>query len=342
MVFCGLGLNTSYICTMKNVQNTVILILLLGLVGLTIYDRVGTKPEPIVESVRYESEVFNIELPEKLDFCGEMVPLKELEVREKLDNDLHRNTYFHSNTILILKRANRWFPRMRKILAEQGIPEDFVYLSVVESGLSNVVSPKGATGFWQFMKPTAREMGLTVNSEVDERYDPIKSTKAACKYLKQAYKKFENWTLVAASYNMGMRGVEKQMERQHADSYYDMHLNSETARYIYRILAFKEIMTNPQKYNFKIKPKHLYPAEKVSFIEVTEDIEDLAEFALVNDISYKNLKFYNPWLRKNSLDVKKGQKYFIAIPLDNEEITDDGDGLKEVKLDSNGQEVKGE
>ena len=319
---------------MKNVQNTVILILLLGLVGITLYDKLSTKPQPIVEQVHFESEVFNIELPDKLDFCGEPVPLKELEVRERLDLDLHRNTYFHSNTILIIKRANRWFPRMRKILKANGIPEDFVYLAVVESNLSNVVSPKGATGFWQFMKTTGKEMGLTVNSEVDERYDPIKSTKAACKYLKQAYKKFNNWTLVAASYNMGIRGVEKQMENQHADSYYDMHLNSETARYVYRILAFKEIMSNPTKYNFDIKPKHLYPEEQVEFVEITEDIDDLPLFAKQQDISYKNLKFYNPWLRKSHLRVKKGQTYYIAIPINHAEEIDDTSELDEVNEDS--------
>lgn len=316
---------------MKNVQNTVILILLLGLVGITIHDKLATKPQPIVEELRYESEVFNIELPDELDFCGEKVPLKEIEVRERLDNDLHRNTYFHSNTILIIKRANRWFPRMRKILKEHGIPEDFVYLAVVESSLSNVVSPAGATGFWQFMKPTAKEMGLIVNAEVDERYDPIKSTRAACKYLKQAYKRFGNWTLVAASYNMGMSGVERQMKKQHADSYYDMHLNSETARYVYRILAFKEIMSNPQKYHFEIQPKHLYPEEQVSFIEVKEDIDDLADFAKKHQVSYKNIKFYNPWLRKNSLDVKKGQTYYIAIPLNNENNDDLEEGAKDTE-----------
>jgi len=324
---------------MKNVQNTVILILLLGLVGFTIYEKLSTKPQPIIEQVRFESEVFNIEIPDSLDFCGEAVPLKELEVRERLDNDLHRNTYFHSNTILIMKRANRWFPRMRKILKQHGVPEDFVYLSVVESSLSNVVSPKGATGFWQFMPSTAKEMGLIVNKEVDERYDPIKSTKAACKYLKQAYKKFKDWTLVAASYNMGIRGVERQLERQKADSYYDLHLNSETARYIYRILAFKEIMSNPQKYHFDIKPKHLYPEEKVTFVEVTKDIKDLTQFAKDNGVSYKNLKFYNPWLRKNSLDVKKGRTYYIALPQEGEGDLLDEAALNELQVDSLGNPI---
>lgn len=325
---------------MKNVQNTVILLLLLGLVAFTVYDKLSTKPAPIIKEVRYEAEVFNIALPDELDFCGEMVPLKELEVRERLDNDLHRNTYFHSNTILIIKRANRWFPRMRKILKEQGVPEDFVYLSVVESGLSNVVSPKGATGFWQFMPATAREMGLVVSGDIDERYDPIKATKAACKYLKQAYKKFGDWTLVAASYNMGMYGVEKQMKKQRAKSYYDMYLNSETARYVYRILAFKEIMSNPQKYNFDIKPKHLYPAEQVRFIEVKESIDDLAKFAEKNGVSYKNIKFYNPWIRRSYLKVKKGQTFYIAAPIDGAEELLDEEGLNDVKVDSAGNVVE--
>ena len=304
---------------MKNLQNTVILLLLLGLVAFTIYDKLSYKPQPIVEEIRYETEILNIELPDDINFCGEYVPLKELAVRERLDRDLHSNTFFHSNTILIMKRANRWFPRMRKILKENDVPEDFVYLAVVESALQNVVSPAGATGFWQFMKPTAKEMGLVVNGEVDERYDPIKSTKAACKYLKQAHRKFDNWTLVAASYNMGMNGVEKQLSRQKANSYYDLHLNAETARYVFRILALKEILSNAKEYGFDIKPKYLYPEEQVKFVTVTETIKDLPSFAQEQGISYNALRFYNPWLRDSHLKVKKGDKYEIAIPLEIDE-----------------------
>ncbi len=324
---------------MKNLQNTLILILLIGLIAFTIYDKMQTKPQPIVEQIRYETELLNIEMPEKMDFCGENVPLKELAIRERLDRDLHSNTFFHSNTILIMKRANRWFPRMKQILKEEGVPEDFIYLPVVESALTNVISPAGATGFWQFMKGTGREMGLTINGEVDERYDPIKSTRAACKYLKQAYKKFGDWTLVAASYNMGMNGLDKRIERQKADSYYDLHLNSETARYVFRILAFKEILSNPDKYKFKIKPQYLYPEEKVKYMTVTETIRDLAQYAQSQGISYNALKFYNPWLRDTELKVKRGESYKIAIPVslseaETKDMESAEEDLKEVKKDS--------
>ncbi|MFT6963651.1 MAG: hypothetical protein ACJAWV_003389 [Flammeovirgaceae bacterium] len=324
---------------MKNLQNTIILILLIGLVAFTIYDKMQTKPQPIVEQIRYETELLNIEMPEKMDFCGETVPLKELAIRERLDRDLHSNSFFHSNTILIMKRANRWFPRMRKILKEEGIPDDFIYLPVVESALTNVISPAGATGFWQFMRGTGKEMGLTINGEVDERYDPIKSTRAACKYLKQAYKRFGDWTLVAASYNMGMSGLGRRISKQKADSYYDLHLNSETARYVFRILAFKEILSNPDKYKFKIKSQYLYPEEKVKYVTVTESIRDLAQFAKNQGISYNALKFYNPWLRNTELKIKKGKSYNIAIPtqITEAEEADMKEGkkdLEEVKKDS--------
>jgi hypothetical protein len=189
------------------------------------------------------------------------------------------------------------------------------------------------------MRGTGKEMGLTINGEVDERYDPIKSTRAACKYLKQAYKRFGDWTLVAASYNMGMSGLGRRISKQKADSYYDLHLNSETARYVFRILAFKEILSNPDKYKFKIKPQYLYPEEKVKYVTVTESIRDLAQFAKNQGISYNALKFYNPWLRNTELKIKKGKSYNIAIPtqITEAEEADMKEGkkdLEEVKKDS--------
>lgn len=300
---------------MKNLQQTAILLILLGLVGYTIYDKTQHDPKPIVPNEQYASEVLLIDLPQSIEFCGENVPMKELYVREKLDKDLHANTFFHSNTILIIKRANRWFPQMRPILRKNGIPEDFLYLAVIESNLQNLISYAGAVGFWQFMEPTAKEMGLEVSKEVDERYHPIKSTIAACKYLKQAYKKFGNWTLVAASYNMGMRGLERQIERQKADSYYELSLNSETARYVYRILAMKEIMSRPDKYNFKIPPSNLYWQPETKTMAVEKTIPDLASFAKQQGVSYATLKYHNPWLRTNRLTVTEGKSYIIELPI---------------------------
>ncbi|MDW8287191.1 MAG: lytic transglycosylase domain-containing protein, partial [Flammeovirgaceae bacterium] len=187
---------------MKNFQNAVILILLLGLIGYTVYDKMTEIPCMSTEE-RLALANTHIEIPESFSFCGEAVPLKEPDVRERLDREMHINVFWHASTFLVIKRANKWFPRIEQILKEQGIPEDFKYLVVVESALTNVISPAGATGFWQLLPETAKVFGLEITEEIDDRYDPIKSTYAACKYIKQAYKKFGNWTLVAASYNMG-------------------------------------------------------------------------------------------------------------------------------------------
>ncbi|MEN7548219.1 lytic transglycosylase domain-containing protein [Rapidithrix thailandica] len=301
---------------MKNIQSTAILIILLGLIGYHFYEKFEKKEPPINAELRYSMEAFNIDLPEYVEFCGEPAPLKEHEVRERFDREMHANVFWHSNTYLMLKRANRWFPRIEKILEANGIPADFKYLAVIESALTNVISPVGATGFWQFMKGTGKEFDLEINSEVDERYDPIKSTEAAAKYLKRAYKKFGSWTLVAASYNMGITGVERSLNRQKADSYYDLALNNETARYVFRILAIKEIFENTDKYHFKLKKQNLYYPEDLRYVEVQESIPDLVDFALKEGVSYKTLKFYNPWLRDKSLHIKNKKKsYQIAIPV---------------------------
>ncbi len=256
----------------------------------------------------------DISIPDSLNFCGESVDLTNPDVIERLDEELLKNAFWHSSTILIIKKMHRWFPVIEKILKEEKIPDDFKYLMVIESNISNAVSPRGATGFWQLMKGTAKEYGLIVNSEVDERYNPIKSTRAACKYLKKAYSKFNNWTLVAASYNMGMRGLSRVLERQNGKTYYDLSLNRETSRYVFRILAFKEILKNPSEFNFSISKENVYQPLQTKKIKVTESIKDLAEFAKENDVSYRTLKYYNPWLRENSLTVKSNNSYEILFP----------------------------
>jgi hypothetical protein len=213
-----------------------------------------------------------------------------------------------------MKRANRWLPQIEKILKEHNIPEDFKYLPLIESGLMNDVSPKDAVGFWQILKSAGKENGLEITNDVDERYDPLKATEAACRYLKTAYKKFGNWTVVAASYNRGMGGMERALENQKVESYYDLFLNDETSRYVFRIIACKEIIENPARYGFKINPKHLYAPEEVKYIEVRESIKDLVDFAKKNGTNYKLLKRHNPWLREDELSVRKGKVYRIAIP----------------------------
>ena len=253
-------------------------------------------------------------VPNEMTFAGEAVPLSIPDVHERLDKELQINCYLHSNTIFLIKRANRWFPQMEKILEKHGIPEDFKYLPLIESNLLNVISYKDAVGYWQILKSSGKELGLEITNEVDERYDPLKATEAACLYLKRAYRKFGNWTMVAASYNRGMGGVDRALENQKETSYYDLFLNDETSRYVFRILAIKEIAENPLRYGFKIYPDHLYKQEPLRYIEVDETIKDLVVFAKEHGTNYKLLKRHNPWLREDRLTIKKGKKYNIAIP----------------------------
>lgn len=255
-------------------------------------------------------------VPEYLEFAGEKVFLDDPDLRERFDNEIIVNTHFHSSTIFMIKRSNRWFPQLRPVLSEYGIPEDFLYLAMIESGLNNVKSPKEAVGFWQLVPSTARELGLEVNSQVDERYHPVKSTEAACKYLLNAKEKVGSWTNAAAAYNMGVRGLVRQMEKQKVDSYYDLLLNEETSRYVFRILSMKQIMENQEKYGFNISENELYPVEALETIEIDKTIPDLTEFAFTQGINYKILKRYNPWLRKNSLTVRSsGETYSIQLPV---------------------------
>ena len=251
---------------------------------------------------------------ESINFAGEATPLHDSEVAERLDREMITNRNYHSSTTLILKRANRAFPVIEPILKEYGVPDDFKYLAVAESALANAVSSAGARGYWQFMTATAKEKGLIVNTYVDERYHLVKSTQAACKYLLEAKEKFGTWTLAAASYNAGMAGIHGQLTRQEVESYYDLLLNEETSRYVFRILALKEIMQNPTKYNFNFPQEELYPILKTKTIQATEDIDDLVIFAKNNGINYKILKTHNPWLRDKMLKVYDGQEFFIEIP----------------------------
>ena len=253
-------------------------------------------------------------IPDALELAGEIVPIHGFGVRESLDKELIVNTYRHSSTIMYLKKSSRWFPVIEEILKEEGVPNDFKYLAVIESGLSQVVSPAGASGFWQFMKKTAPEYGLEVSASVDERYDVEKSTRAACQYLKESYTRFGSWSLAAASYNMGQYGVEKRLEEQSVDNYWALHLNSETGRYVYRMLAIKEVMSSPVKYGFHISPENLYLPHEVRELEVSANISNLNDFALENGSNLKQLKALNPWLRKGYLTVKPGKTYFISLP----------------------------
>ena len=253
-------------------------------------------------------------IPESVFLAGEQVPLESFSVREKLDKELIINTYRHSSSILYLKRASRWFPIIEPILEEHSIPNDFKYLAVIESGLTQAVSPAGASGFWQFVKKTAPEYGLEVTSTVDERYHVEKSTHAACQYLQESYEKFGTWALAAASYNMGMTGVEQRLEAQGVDSYWELHLNSETARYVYRILAVKEVLSKPETYGFQLTENDVYHPHEVRKVVITSSIENLSEFALNNGSNYRELKELNPWLIKESFVATPGKIYTAYFP----------------------------
>lgn len=250
----------------------------------------------------------------KMDFSGEEVPTFMADVQERLDKEMITNMNYHTNTTLVIKRANKVFPIIEPILAKYGVPDDFKYLAVIESSLVNAVSPAGARGVWQFMPATAKEKGMEVSDEVDERYHLEKSTEAACKYLLVAKGKFGSWTLAAASYNGGMGGISKKMEEQQVDNYYDLLLTEETSRYVFRILALKEIMSKSEKYGFSIPNEALYYNIPTKKIVIDTTITDLAKFAKTQGVNYKILKIHNPWLRDKKLTVTTGKKYEIEIP----------------------------
>jgi membrane-bound lytic murein transglycosylase D len=261
-----------------------------------------------------EYRIFAMPLPERIDFAGEEVPLTRPDVRESLDREILVNTYWHSNTLLAIKRAYRWFPIIEPILKANEIPDDFKYLAVIESSLSNASSPAGAKGFWQFLEETGRGYGLQIDEQVDERYDVEKSTYAACHYLKDAFDIHGSWSMAAASYNMGMGGLQKRAGQQYQNSYWDLLLNEETARYVYRILAVKEIFNHADQYGFVIRPAELYEPLKYTTVQISSTVTDLAAFAKDQGISYKLLKWYNPWLRENYLKVPQGVTYEVKVP----------------------------
>ena len=274
-------------------------------------------PADLPDNVAVPSyRAFIIPTPTEVEFAGEVVPLDEPDLRERLDRELHVNANWHSNTILLIKKAQRWLPTISKVLADNGVPDDFKYLPLIESGLvESARSPMDAIGFWQLLKGTAKDFDLEVNNEVDERYDPIKSTEAACKYLKKAYAKFGSWADVAASYNIGIRGLERRLEEQNVDSYFDMLLNEETARYFFRVVSIKQIIENPEAYGFFIADDQRYGQPEFDTVTVTESIDDLVEFAQNHGITYKTLKRHNPWLRTKKLKVKR-DTYHILISKD--------------------------
>jgi len=299
-------------------------IILIGVTAAVTYSLAQSNDEQLEEYQGTDREYLSfdqidhlthdIELPESMTFCGEEVPLDLFFVRERLERELIINTYRHSTTLLTLKRTTRWFPVMEPIMEQYGLPEDFKYLAMIESELTNAVSSSKAVGFWQFLESTGKEFGLEINKEVDMRYNVEKETVAACKYLKESYRKFGSWTASAAAYNGGNSRISRTIEEQRVDSYYDMRLAEETQRYVFRILALKLITENPEKYGFQIGDNGWYQPFEYNIVTVTESIPNLIDFAYEQGTNYKMLKYFNPWLRSNSLTVSAGKSYDIKVP----------------------------
>lgn len=261
------------------------------------------------------------ELPSSIVFASEKIPLQSLDIKEGLDRELVVNNFWHSNTFFYFKRANRWFPIMKEILEEECIPTDFLYLAVIESGLTQATSPSGAKGFWQFMPSTATDYDLEVNQNVDERMHIAKSTRAACKYLKKAYDKLGSWVLAAAGYNRGVNGISRAIESQGVDNFFDLRLNEETSRYVFRIIALKMIMENPEDYGFYFTESNLYPPHKTKSVEVTQTIPNLVAWSLEQDITLKTLTLLNPWIKGTSLVVSRNKSYEILLPENTEQLS---------------------
>ncbi len=309
---------------MRKVQVISVLGLLIGLIGYALYTRLGVEFRFTYEhDPRYQ--VYNPdEPPKQVHFAGEVVPLENKTVASRFSSELRLNTYWNVSWIPVIQRSRHWLPQIAPILRQHKIPEDFKYLAVVESMLLNVESPKGAGGFWQMIPLTAREYGLEVNDEVDERYHPIKATVAACKYFRAAYRWFGNWTSVAASYNAGMYALDRAYRNQQKNSYYRVNLNKQTAIYVFRVLAIRQLLEHPKAYGYKIS-RHNPLYEPLKTVKVQESIADLTAFAASHGITYATLRKHNPWLLRNTLTIKEeGKAYTLVIPRKKEIIPEVG------------------
>ena len=309
---------------MKYLKNVLAIIGFVFVLGTLVYAVQQQQEEPLSpeksvvkendKNVAETYQITAIDIPDDLNFAGEAAPLLDPEVMERVDREFLVNTYWQSNAVLLMKRAKKYFPIIEPILAKNGVPDDFKYLAVAESGLQNVVSPAGATGFWQIMRATGREYGLEVNDNVDERYHVEKSTQVACDYLKKWKDRFGSWTLTAAAYNAGPGAIQKYLKMQQVDNYYDLLLGQETGRYVFRIMAIKEILSSPEKYGFQLEKEDYYTQVPTFKVEVDTAVTNWADFAGLYEINYKILKRHNPWLRESHLNNSSRKKYIIEIP----------------------------
>ncbi len=300
---------------MKIVQKILAFIGLLSLCLLFTYAlQDAPTDENFEKKIINDYNVYAIQIPEDLNFAGEQMPLQNPDILERMDRELLVNTYWQSNGLLMFKRAKKYFSIIEPILAKYGVPDDFKYLAVIESGLTNAVSPAGARGVWQILKVTGKENGLEINNNVDERYHLEKATEVACKYLLRAKHQLGTWTLAAAAYNAGNAGVSRRLREQNATTYYDLLLGEETGRYVFRIVALKEILSHPDRYGFNFRAKDLYTNVPTYKVEVDTVVTDFVAFAERFGVNYKILKLHNPWLREPHLNNKSRKVYEIEIP----------------------------
>jgi len=290
-------------------------IIFITLLSITFFNAVYNSDVPSEKNTADSYTIKALKIPDELTFAGEKVPTELYDIKERMDRELLVNTYWQSNGLLLIKRAHKYFPIIEPMLKKYGIPDDFKYLAVAESGLENNSSSAGAAGFWHFLKSSAKEYGLEVNQNVDERYNLEKSTKVAADYLKKSKKRFGTWTLAAAAYNAGNARIARNLKKQQVTDYYDLLLNSETSRYVLRIVALKEVLSYPKKYGFEFDKEDLYTSPATRTVKVDTVITNIASFAKGFNINYKELKLHNAWLRENKLNNKSRKLYKITIPI---------------------------
>ena len=290
-------------------------IIFITLLSITFFNAVYISDVPSEKNTADSYTIKALKIPDELTFAGEKVPTELYDIKERMDRELLVNTYWQSNGLLLIKRAHKYFPVIEPMLKKYGIPDDFKYLAVAESGLENNSSSAGAAGFWHFLKSSAKEYGLEVNQNVDERYNLEKATKVAADYLKKSKKRFGSWTLAAAAYNAGNARIARNLKKQQVTDYYDLLLNTETSRYVFRILALKEVLSNPKNYGFEFENDDLYTLPKIKTVKVDTVITNIASFAKGFNTNYKELKLHNAWLRENKLNNKSRKIYDIKIPI---------------------------
>ena len=290
-------------------------IIFIILLSITFFNAVYISDVPSEKNTADSYTIKALKIPDELTFAGEKVPTELYDIKERMDRELLVNTYWQSNGLLLIKRAHKYFTVIEPMLKKYGIPDDFKYLAVAESGLENNSSSAGAAGFWHFLKSSAKEYGLEVNQNVDERYNLEKATKVAADYLKKSKKRFGTWTLAAAAYNAGNARIARNLKKQQVTDYYDLLLNSETSRYVLRIVALKEVLSYPKKYGFEFEKEDLYTSPATRTVKVDTVITNIASFAKGFNTNYKELKLHNAWLRENKLNNKSRKLYKITIPI---------------------------